>query len=81
VVTSLYVNKEPVIAKKTGIYSEIRTSNSTCSTLKLVTSPTVKTGKNYVILSDITYGDDKALINEVWKFRLSENDIIFDINV
>jgi len=79
VVTGMEVNGEAVLSGKTGIYSEVRTSTDTYSTRKLATSPKIKTQKNSVTLSGIRYGEDKAPINEVWTFLITENDIRLDI--
>ena len=79
VVTSMEVNGEDVLSNKTGIYSEIRTSTTTYSTRKLVTSPKIATQKDKVTLSGISYGEDNTLINEVWTFYITNTDIKFDI--
>lgn len=79
VVTGMEVNGEAVLSNKSGIYSEIRTSAAAYSTRKLATSPKIKTQKNRVTLSGITYGEDKAPINEVWTFLITETDIRLDI--
>jgi hypothetical protein len=79
VVTTLEVNGESVISKKAGIFSGIRTSNASYSTCKLTTSPNVETGKNSITISNISYGDDKSTIKEVWKFLITDSYIKFDI--
>ena len=79
VVTGMEVNGEAVLSDKSGIYSGIRTSAATYSTLKLAASPKIKTQKNSVTLSGIRYGEDNAPINEVWTFIITETDIRFDI--
>lgn len=79
VVTGMEVNGESVLSNKLGIFSEIRTSDATYSTRKLAASPKVKIQKNSVTLSGISYGEDKAPINEVWTFLITETDIRFDI--
>ncbi|HZK95243.1 MAG TPA: hypothetical protein VFC67_13630 [Prolixibacteraceae bacterium] len=79
VVTGMEVNGEAVLSGKSGIYSAVRTSTDTYSTRKLATSPKIKTQKNSVTLSGIRYGEDKAPINEVWTFLITENDIRLDI--
>lgn len=79
VATSMEVNGESVLAGKSGIYSEIRTSTDTYSTRKLVTSPKIETTKGKVKLSGISYGEDKAPVNEVWTFIITETDVKFDI--
>lgn len=78
-ISKLDVNHQNVISDKSGIYSEIRTSAVTYSTLKLAASPKIKTQKNTVTLSGIRYGGDNSPINEVWTFLITETDIRFDI--
>jgi len=79
VVTGMEVNGEAVLSGTSGIYSAIRTSAATYSTLKLAASPKIKTQKNSVTLSGIRYGEDNAPISEVWTFLITETDIRFDI--
>ncbi|HWS00529.1 MAG TPA: hypothetical protein VN249_07920, partial [Prolixibacteraceae bacterium] len=45
----------------------------------LLHPPTLETGKNSVTIRNISYGDDQATIQEVWKFNLAETDISLDI--
>lgn len=78
-ISKLDVNHQNVISDKSGIYSEIRTSAVTYSTLKLAASPKIKTQKNTVTLSGIRYGGDNSPVNEVWTFLITETDIRFDI--
>ena len=79
VVTRMEVKGEAVLSGKSGIYSEIRTSAASYSTLKLAASPKIVTQKNSVTISGIRYGEDSAPINEVWTFLITETDIRFDI--
>ena len=79
VVTGMEVNGKSVLSRKAGIFSGIRTLKSSYSTCKLVSSPTIETGKNNVTIRNIRYGDEKAPISEVWKFLITETDIKFDI--
>lgn len=80
VVTNMEVNGEAVLSNKSGIYSQIRTSTNTYSTRRLVASPQIEIKKDRVTLSGISYGENKALVNEIWKFIITENDIKFDID-
>jgi hypothetical protein len=79
VVTGMEVNSESVLSNELGIYSEIRSSIANYSTRKLATSPKIETSKDKVTLSDIIYGADKSLVNEVWTFIITETEIKFDI--
>ena len=73
------VNGEPVLSDQSGIYSEIRTSNAAYSTRKLVAPPKITTQKDKVMVTGISYGEDKALINEAWTFFITETDIRLSI--
>ncbi|MEN6453735.1 MAG: hypothetical protein ABFD10_05700 [Prolixibacteraceae bacterium] len=79
VVTGMEVNGEPVLSDQSGIYSEIRTSNATYSTRKLVAPPKITTQKDKIMVTGISYGEDKALINEAWTFFITESDIRLSI--
>ena len=78
-ISSLSVNGQSVISGTAGIFSEIKTSKNTYSTLKLISDPTIKTGKNSVTVSNIQYGNNEEIIIENWNFLITENDIRFDI--
>ncbi len=79
VVTDMLVNGESVLSSKSGIYSGIRTSIANYSTQKLVASPQIETKKDRVTISGISYGEDKAPVNETWTFIITDTDIRFDI--
>lgn len=79
VVTGMVVNDESVLSNNQGIYSAVRTSTASYSTSKLLISPKIETKRDRVTLSGIRYGEDKALINEVWTFIITETDIRFNI--
>ena len=78
-VTALSVNGQDVISGPAGIFSEIKTAFKTISSLRLTSDPIVKTGKNTVTVSNITYGEKDELVTENWHFSITENDIRFDI--
>jgi hypothetical protein len=78
-ISALSVNGQTVISGQAGVFSEVRTSNGTCSTLKLNSVPSIKTGKNSVTISNISYGSKEEEISEVWTFAITDNDIRFDI--
>ena len=78
-VTEMSVNNQSVISGQAGIFSEIRTSTATYSTLKLTSVPTIKIGKNTVKISNIQYGTDNEAAIENWNFLITENDIKLDI--
>jgi hypothetical protein len=78
-VTGITVDGRPVISGPSGIFSSLRTSANTYSTLKLISVPTVKTSENTVAISNIKYGDNEETTNEKWNFIISGNDIRLEI--
>jgi hypothetical protein len=78
-ISSLAVNGQSVISGTEGIFSSIKTSTGTYSTLNLISVPSIKTGNNTVTVSNIKYGDNEDVIIEKWNFLISESDIRFDI--
>jgi len=78
-VTALSVNGQDVISGPAGIFSEIKTVSNTFSSLRLTSDPIVKTGKNTVTVSNITFGGKNEIVTENWHFSITENDILFDI--
>jgi hypothetical protein len=79
VVSDLKINGQTVISGPAGIFSSITTSKNTYSTLKLISVPAIKTGKNTVTISNILYGDNEAIIKEDWNFIITGSDIRFEI--
>lgn len=78
-ISKLDVNNKNVISGTAGIFSEIRTSAHTFSSINLLAAPKLKTTHNTVLLSGIRYGDKKNVITEQWKFTIHENHIVLDI--
>ena len=78
-VTGLTVDGRSVISGPAGIFSEIKTSTNTYSTLKLTSIPTIKIGENTIIIGNIKYGADEETAIEKWSFLLTGNDIKFEI--
>lgn len=78
-ISGLNVNGQSVISGPAGIFSSIRTSTSTYSTLNLTAVPIINTGKNSVSIRNIKYGSDEDRVIENWNFIITENDIRFDI--
>ena len=78
-VSSFILNGQTVISGPEGIFSEIKTSAGTYSTLALTEDPIIKTGKNSVDISNIKYGDAGEMATEHWKFLINETDIKFEI--
>ena len=79
-VSSLIINGQQIIQDDAGIYSLIKTQDSTYSTLQLLTQPEVKISANTIILSAITYGDKANPINETWTFNIIADSIEFNIS-
>jgi len=78
-ISGLNVNGQSVISGPTGIFSAIKTSTDTYSTLKLTSVPTIKIGENTVKVSNIKYGNKEEIAIENWNFLITERDIKFDI--
>jgi hypothetical protein len=74
-VSSLLINGQQVIEGDAGIYSAIKTSNASYSTLQLISQPSISTTSNTIKISDITYGDKALTINETWTFTVSSTNI------
>lgn len=79
-ISSLSVNGQNVIDGSAGIYSEMRTSANTYSSLHLSSTPKVEIANNIVNLNGIQYGDKDVIITENWKFVLSDKDIHFSVD-
>lgn len=78
-ISELKVNGQSVISGTKGVFSEIRTSNKTISSLKLMSVPSIKIGNNTVIISNIIYGNNEETVIETWNFIITERDIKFEI--
>jgi hypothetical protein len=78
-ITNLTVKGQTVITRQDGIYSEIKTTNGSWSTLKLKSDPTISFGKNSVKVSNIRYGMIEEPVIETWNFMITEGDIKFEI--
>jgi hypothetical protein len=74
-VSSLLINGQQVIEGDAGIYSAIKTSNASYSTLQLLSQPSVSTTSNTIKISGITYGDKALTVNETWTFTISNANI------
>lgn len=79
-VSSMEVNGQKVIDGTAGIFSAIRTSSATYSSLHTSGLPTVTTTSNMVKVSGINYGDKDLTINENWKFTIMNEDVKLDID-
>lgn len=78
-VSGLTIDGRSVISGPAGIFSSIRTSANTYSTLKPESVPTVKTGANTVSISNIIYGQNPETVREKWSFIITEDDIRLEI--
>jgi hypothetical protein len=78
-VTGLTVDGRSVIRGPNGIFSSIKTSTKTYSSLKLLTTPTIRIGENTVTIGNIKYGDNEEIAIEKWNFVLSGSNIRFEI--
>lgn len=79
-ISFLNVNGQNVIRDGQGIYTKIRTKNTTYSTLYLLSNPVVNISKNRFSVSGISFGDDSLSIRENWTFTLDTDNIKFSIN-
>lgn len=73
------VNGQSVISGPAGIFSSIKTSTGTYSTLRLTSVPTIKIGENTVNVNNIEYGNKDETVIENWNFLITESDIKFNI--
>lgn len=78
-ISSLDINGQKVIEGAAGIFSEIKTAAQPYSTLQLKASPKVNVTNRTITVSAISYGDERVTINETWKFRVKDTNIVFDI--
>jgi hypothetical protein len=78
-ISALDINGQSVVSGNEGIYSLVRTAAGTFSTLNLVSVPVVKTGKDYVRVSNIKYGTAEEQIIEEWNFSMTGDQIKLDI--
>jgi hypothetical protein len=78
-VSNLRIDGRSVIEGQDGIFSSIRTSTNTTSTLNLLSVPAIAVGDNTVTISNIVYGHSEAVAMEKWTFVLSDHDIKFEI--
>jgi len=79
-ITKMIVNGQTVIEDPAGMYSSITTAAAALSTLHLSSEPTLTTTKNTITLSGIVYGNKDITIHENWTFRITGNDIRFDMD-
>ena len=79
-ISSMTVNGQNIIESAAGIFSGIRTASKSYSSLNIQSSPTLQTTGNTIKIYNIFYGDKSVVINETWKFTISENDIKFTID-
>lgn len=78
-VTGVTVNGHSIISGPGGIFSAIKTSADTISTLKLISTPSIRTTENSVTVSNIKYGDNEETVNEDWSFLITADSICFKI--
>ncbi|MDB5250252.1 MAG: hypothetical protein JWQ40_4646 [Segetibacter sp.] len=79
-ISSLQVNGQKVIDANTGIYSEVRMSSGSYSSLHTTSTPTVQVTTNTVKVTGISYGNNDLTITETWKFTIRDKDIKFDVD-
>jgi hypothetical protein len=78
-ISDMEVNGQKVMDEPTGLYSEIKTTDETFSTLHLTTLPTVTVTRNMVDVSGISYGNKESIIHESWKFLVTDTGIEFTV--
>jgi hypothetical protein len=79
-VKQMKINDQSVLAEKAGIYSMIKTKETTYSTLTLSGDPVVSVSGNVIEVKGINYGDGNLSIKETWTFTVTSNDVALDID-
>ena len=79
-ISSLSVNGQNVIEGISGMYSAIRTTTTTHSSLHLTSTPKIEVANNIVKLNGIQYGDKDVVITENWKFVITDQEINFSVD-
>jgi hypothetical protein len=79
-VAVLEVNGQKVIEGTEGIYSSIKTTSATYSSLHTIRSPIVTASSNAVKVAGISFGDSKLTINETWNFVIKNDAIKFTVD-
>jgi hypothetical protein len=80
VITAMEIKGQAVIESNDGMYSAIRTTTVSYSTLALAADPVVQVTNNTIRINGIAYGDRSFTINETWVFSLQAGNIKFDID-
>lgn len=75
----LEVNGVQVINNREGIYTGIKTTQNTYSSLHLNSTPAVTISGHSVTIANIGYGDKNLQVKERWTFMLSADSIRFSI--
>jgi hypothetical protein len=78
-ISCVEVNKQKVIEGQSGIFSQFKAFNKIYSSLHMEASPKIEVTGHTVKVNDINYGDNDLKINENWKFTITDNDIVFNI--
>ncbi len=79
-ISSLVVNGQAVIEGSAGGYSQIRTKETTYSTLQLSSDPVVAVNDKTIRITGILYGDRELTIKESWTFHVTDSAIKFDMD-
>ncbi len=79
IVSSVVINGQQVIDENGGIYSSLKMVNAYYSSRQLLSQPKLHITGNAITLSNITYGNKKLPVHEIWKFVITNNDIQFSI--
>ena len=74
------INGQQIIQGPAGVYTKIRTSTTTYSTLQLFSDPVIYISGQTIRVQDIRYGDKDLVIEENWTFTISEGDIRLDMD-
>lgn len=78
-VSSLVVNGEQVITGSGGIYSEIKTGDSSYTTLHLRADPVISIGAEKVRVTGIIYGDKTHQVREDWTYTITPAAVTWTI--
>ena len=78
-IRSLLVNGSETIDPQKAIHASFKGGKTSHTTLQLKQQPLLTQTKNGFSLSRIVYGDQSLTFSETWTFKVTANDIVWDI--
>ncbi|MEZ4897151.1 MAG: hypothetical protein R2806_09960 [Saprospiraceae bacterium] len=79
VLTHCSVNGQEVISRAGGIFTELRSSETSFSSRSLERDPVIRIKEGRFEIDKINYGPEQAGIKETWLFHISDTNIRFSI--